>query len=213
MPKEIRLAIWIVLFVLVVLAFLFWIIYPIILKKWMRKHPKQAFYKKIIKIANYRDYYLINEFKVHPEDEYSPSVDHLLLGNKYIYLIYDYYFEGAVDASLEDDYWIYHKMDKTKVKITNPIKKSKKITEYFAVANSIDPAYMVTIVLINNDCFISPIKNASKKENLVTLSKLEKLINSYESQDIGNFDEKGMNRLIELFAEKKNNARNKEEKI
>ncbi len=213
MPKEVRLALWIVLFVLVVLAFLFWIIYPIFQTKRMRRHPKQAFYRKVLKIANYRDYYLINEFKVHSDDEYSPSVDHLLLGNKYIYLIYDYYFEGAVDASLEDDYWIYHKMDGSKVKISNPIKKSKKISEYFAVANSIDPAYMVTIVLINNDCFISPIKNASQKEKLVTLSKLEKLIGSYESQDIGNFDEKGMSRLIGLFAEKKNNVRSKENKI
>ncbi len=172
----------------------------------MRRDPKKIFHKKVMKIAEYGDYYLLNEIKVHPEDPSSPSIDHLLIGNKYFYLIYDYYFEGAVDAALNDDYWTYHKMDGTKSKIINPLRKSFEISDYFSLANSLDSSYVLTIVLINDDCFINPIKNTNQKINLATLSKLEKIINNFESQPIGNFDGNALNIIVDHFVKKKNNA-------
>lgn len=207
MPKEVRLTIWIILFVVIVAAFLFWVFYPLFKKNMMRKNHKRYFYKKVSKIANYGDYYLINGMRIHQEDPSSPSIDHLLIGNKYFYLIYDYYFEGAVDASLEDDYWIYLKANGAKTKIPNPLKVSEGISDYLSLVNSIDPSYMVTIVLINDDCFISSFQNNDGKANLSTLSKLEKLINSYESQNIGDFDGKALAKIVDNFAGKKKNAR------
>ncbi len=206
MPKEVRLTIWLVLLFVIISAFLFWIFYPPIKKKIMKKNVKKFFYKKVIKVANYGDYYLINEVVIRPENANSPSIDHLLIGNKYFYLIYDYCFDGAVDASFEDEYWTYHKAKGNKVKIENPLKVSDEISQYFALTNSIDPSYMVTIVLINDDCFISQLQNEETKLNLITLSKLEKLIDSYENQDIGDFDAKALAKVVENFSRKKQNA-------
>ncbi len=205
-PKEVRLTIWIVLLVVVVFGFLFWILYPSLRKLRMKKNVKKSFYKKVAKVANYGDYYLINEMAIHPENPSSPSIDHLLIGNKYFYLIYDYFFDGALDASAEDEYWTYHKKKGSKVKIENPLKVSSEISQYFALVNSIDQSYMVTIVLINDDCFISQLQNDDGKLKLVTLSKLEKLINSYEKENIGNFDGKALSSVVDNFVRKKKNA-------
>lgn len=190
------------------MAFLFWILYPKFKKSVTRKTPKKVYFKKVMRVAKYGDYYLVNDVKIHKEDPHSPTIDHLLAGNKYLYLIFDYYFEGAVDASLNDEYWTYHKTDGTKAKILNPIKKSAQIGEYFASNNYLDHSFIVTIVLINNDCFISPIKNDGEQEELVPLSKLEKLIRSYESHKVSEFNSDDLAKVIKRFADIKNNAKN-----
>ena len=52
MPKEVRLTIWLVLLFVIISAFLFWIFYPPLKKKIMKKNVKKFFYKRVIKAAN-----------------------------------------------------------------------------------------------------------------------------------------------------------------
>lgn len=203
MPKEIRLAIWIIVFILVVLAFLFWILYPLFRKKMMRKNPIESYYRHIMRLAKYGDYYLINGLKIRSDDPSSPKIDHILVGNKYFYLIYDYYFEGAVDANMSDDYWLYHKDDGKKERLFNPMRLAADASDQFSLVYSLNPSFLITIVLINDDCFISQFKNDEAHYLLTPLSKLDRLVDSFEKQDIAAFDANELEKIVQKLHARK----------
>ena len=77
----------------VVVLVVFFIVIPI-----NRKREKNSFkeycYKAIYKIAFDEDYYLINNFSYRVDSSKIAKIDHVLFGNKYIYLIIDVYYEG-----------------------------------------------------------------------------------------------------------------------
>ena len=184
MTQTAKLAIWIILFVLIVIFFAVWIFYGPFKRWYTRKDPRKAYYHKIRSIADLRDYYLINEFYLFLKEKSSIRIDHLLAGDKYVYLIFDYYFSGAMDANAIDDYWLYHRADGTKERIPNPIHEAETMLGRFSLRCQIPSDLLVAIVLINDDCFFTPFKNEEKAPTLVPISKLGKVIASYEGRDI-----------------------------
>ena len=87
--------------------------------------------RKIYHIALDNDYYLINNVKLASHDDKIASINHLLFGDKYIYLISDYYYRGEVSAKESDLSWIYRPLSKKEHAryIDNPILKNISLLE------------------------------------------------------------------------------------
>ena len=72
---------------------------------YKRKNFQIQFYKKVYQTALDYDYYLINQFVFRIDDNKNALVDHVLFGDKFIYVITSQYYEGdlvgkATDGSL-----------------------------------------------------------------------------------------------------------------
>ena len=98
--------VFIALAVVLVLLIIFFVIYPFIRRAYIKKHFIEVFGKKIYKIALHDDFYLINRLLLKTMDGTSIDIDHLLCGNKYIYVIHDEYFKGELYARIQDRTWI-----------------------------------------------------------------------------------------------------------
>ena len=71
------------------------------------KRFKENYYKKVYSIAFNEDYYLINKFFFKVDEGKMACIDHILFGNKYIYLITDLFYEGNLSGSYDDKSLIF----------------------------------------------------------------------------------------------------------
>ena len=121
MSESSLIALFIVLAILIALSILFIIFFPKLYKKHLRKNFVSVYGKQVYKLALHEDYYLINRLLLKTMDGTTIDIDHFLCGNKYIYVIKDYYFEGALSAKEYDHMWWYYKKDKKISEIVNYI--------------------------------------------------------------------------------------------
>ncbi len=212
MAFEVKVTIFIVTAILVGVALLFWFFYKPIKRFIFRNSPNEGFYQKIIKIVRNGDYYLINNFEVEIEKGKIMKIDHIIGGNKYIYIITDRYFDGTIVGEAVDDWWLYFTKGRkdavVKTEIVNPLMETKNMIVRLGIQRSLPMEYVVGIVLINDDCFVTGFKNVPGAVQLTTYSQLEKVINKYESEDIGDINSKDLHKAIhdlyEISEETKN---------
>ena len=175
--------------VLLVAILLFIIIYPKAHRKNLRKNYISIYGKQIYKLALHEDYYLINRLLLKTSDGRSIDIDHFLCGNKFIYVIKDYYFEGGLSAKEFDRAWIYYKKEgkkQIKQKIDNPLLLNQERTNLLCKITDLDPSFIISIVLINNDCQFSKFEGESKNNFIVTRSNFKKFIKAFENKDVAN---------------------------
>ena len=204
MPYKAELTLFIVLAVIATLFFLFLFLYPPIKKSFYKHHTVRAYYKKVARIAEDNDFYLINNFKSHTTDSLTFHIDHLLVGDKYIYCIRDRYYDGALSAKEEDESWIYYQGKNAKY-IDNPMRMNELRVEKLALMSGIKRDIFVSIVLINDDCWITPLSNTVSRSYLSSLAMLPKIIKTLESDDVPPLDQWAVERVVSDFATLKNN--------
>lgn len=212
MAFEVKVTIFIVAAVLVGVALLFWFFYNPIKRFIFRNSPNEVFYQKIIKIVRDRDLYLINNFEVEIEKNKTMKIDHIIGGDKYIYIINDRYFDGTIVGSATDDWWRYFTKGRkdavVKTEIVNPLMETKNMIIRLSIQRNLPLEYVVGIVLINDDCFVTGFKNIEGAVQLTTYSQLEKVIKKYESEPIGNINSDDLHKVIhdlyEISEETKN---------
>ncbi|MCQ2773130.1 MAG: NERD domain-containing protein [Bacilli bacterium] len=212
MAFEVKVTIFIVAAILVGAALLFWFFYKPVKRFIFRNSPNEVFYQKIIKIVRDRDLYLINNFEVEFDKGKTMKIDHIIGGDKYIYIINDRYFDGTIVGSATDDWWRYFTKGRkdavVKTEIVNPLMETKNMIIRLSIQRNLPIEYVVGIVLINDDCFVTGFKNIEGAVQLTTYSQLEKVIKKYESQQIGNINpddlHKAIHDLYEISEETKN---------
>ena len=144
---------------------------------------KYFYYKTIYKIAMDRDYYLINNFLFKIDESYVARIDHILFGDKYIYLITDSYFDGDITGKEDDTSIIRIESTGKKYYDNNPIVTSKKLLTKLSMVTGIDPSMMIGVSLINSECR-SDIKTTGKQFYIIQVNKLKSLVKAIESRDI-----------------------------
>lgn len=212
MAFEVRVTIFVVAAIIVGAALLLWFFYKPVKRFIFRNSPNEGFYQKIIKIVRNGDYYLINNFEVEIEKGKIMKIDHIIGGNKYIYIITDRYFDGTIVGEAVDDWWLYFTKGRkdavVKTEIVNPLMETKNMIVRLGIQRSLPMEYVVGIVLINDDCFVTGFKNVPGTVQLTTYSQLEKVINKYESENIGDINSKDLHKAIhdlyEISEETKN---------
>ena len=185
----------IVVSVIALLVVLFILLFPV-RKYQIKKHYIKHYHRMIYKIATYNDYYLINNFTFEIDSVTKLTVHHLLFGDKYVYLIMDFYYDGDIVGKAFDKSLIFMSNKGEKQYIDNPILICKSYLTKLAMSTSMQPSIMIGIVLLNDNCH-SNIVSDSNQFYAISRNKLPQLIKAIESRPIGNLNEKSLEKLVQ----------------
>ncbi len=169
------------------LVVLFIFLYPIIKKRILRKNPIKFYYHNIYKLANAEDYYLINSLSLESNDGKALNIDHLLFGDHYIFSILDCYFDGALSYKPEDNSWVFYYGSKKSPKIKyidNPLLINSKRINKFSLLTGLDKTYIISIVLVNDDCLFNDYVDENKTTFLIHRKCLNKIIKECENRNV-----------------------------
>lgn len=196
MPREVRITIFIVLVLLVAIFYFALFFYKPLRKIYYHHRPKEFFYHKIMKVVRNGDFYLLNNLELSLGDKDKAVIDHLMCGDKYLYVMMDFYCEGALSASPSDSRWIYYRKDGKKEEVSNPLIIAKNALMRLAMQTGINNRFFIGLVLINDDCFVNPFKNEDNDVLLVPLSKLQKVVDKYEASEVNGFVPKELYQVV-----------------
>ena len=118
-----------VIIVPIVLAvFVGFCLYVPIVGAYRRKNFQIHFYKQVYRVALDNDYYLINQFVFKIDSSKNATVDHILFGDKYIYVILSKYYQGDLIGKYLDKSLIFISHKGKKCYTDNPYNESKNMT-------------------------------------------------------------------------------------
>lgn len=189
----------------------YFLIYPLIRKKYMYMNFKYAYYKKIHNIAEINDYILLNGINLRNSDGIIVSkIDHILLGKKYIYIIKDRYYRGAISGLKDDSIWLFFDEKNQRKEISNPMMKNEERIKILSAITKIDSNLCVSIVLINSDCIIKNPEDLNNNNSFIVSSKgLKKLIKTLEKRKVDDIDqstaEKTMRDIYRVYGKGREN--------
>lgn len=174
---------------------------------FVRKHDavkifKKSIWRKLYKLAQSKDFYLLNKILVNTELD-TLHIDHLLVGDKYIYVISSRYYESNVqgDSFVAPKWEVIDKNGAVIREITNPVIFNEKRTiclAKFLGWNKQKTPMFISIVVVNNQVECN-VKNTaiSPYSFLVHKSDLAKQIKKIEkNSEFTPFDEKSLQKII-----------------
>ena len=183
MGHELQVAIYIVAASIAVAGYLFWLLFGPIYRYLLKHHTVSFYYRKVNQVVLNHDFYLINQFENQIAGSETFHIDHIIVGDKFIYCIRDLYFDGTLKANPENESWIYYHRRKW-VYIGNPLSKNALRAEHFALMANLPLDYIVPIVLINDDCYYSTFDQSKRGSYMVSLRNLNHFIEDMESRDV-----------------------------
>lgn len=187
---------FIALISLIVLLLLAWLFYRPIKKLVFKRKYKKIYYRKVYKVALYEDFYLINNFGIKADKDKVTTIDHLLFGNKWIYVIQDYYYSGEISGKIEDDSWIYNN-GKHKVYIQNLLKGNAALIRYLTTITQIKESMFISIVLVNDDLnFKIEGVNNLNDAYLTHRKDLPKIVKALEKRNVETFNEEELSQAV-----------------
>ena len=178
---------FIVTVVVVVALLLVGLLYLFYHRMTIKKKFREYDYKKVMSIAESKDYFLINNFLFRVGDNDVANVDHILFADKYIYIINDFYYEGDLGGKENDKSLILYKPNGQKFYTDNPLIFSNKIVTRLSLITGVDKSLMIGIILINDNCQVA-LENHSKQFYIIQRKRLKALIRAIESRDVGNIN-------------------------
>ena len=184
---------------IVLLVFLFICIYIPASGAYRRKHFQVHFYKQVYKVALNNDYYLINQFVFKVDSSKNATVDHILFGNKYIYVLISKYYQGDLVGKYLDKSLIFISHKGKKCYTDNPFNEVKLLTSKLSSSTSIDASLMIGIVLINDDCKVA-VQSESKQFYIIQRNRLPALIKAIESRPINSINEAQLDKAVQSIA-------------
>ncbi len=174
-------------------AILFFIIYPVLSKVIYKSNYKKIVGSKLYKIADKNDYLLKNSMVFVCEDGTKIHINHALFGNKYIYVFFDLYLNGAVIAEEEDNSWLYYFKEgkQTKKKfIDNALTIVDDKINKLCGFTGLDKSFFIGVVCLSKNSTINEIHYSVDTHRVVMQNKIERFIKTMESKDIPNIDQK-----------------------
>ena len=167
--------------IVILVAVIFYVLYR---RHFIKKNYKLFYYKRIYKIAMNNDYYLINNFLFKIDDTHVGKIDHILFGDKYIYVLIDSYFNGDIIGKEDDKSVIVLGRDGKKYYDDNPLVVNKKLISKLSVITGINPSLLIGICIINDDCRYG-IQTTGKSFYYIQSNKLKALVKAIESRPVG----------------------------
>ena len=191
---------------IVVILFLAIVLYFPISASYRRKRFQIRFYKRVYKVALESDYYLINQFYFKVDSNKLAKVDHVLFGEKYIYVILSKYYEGDLVGKSTDKSLIFISHKGKKCYTDNPIIQSKSLTSKLSSSTGLDASMLIGIILINDDCKVE-VQSESKQFYIIQRRKFPALIKAIESRPVEKINEAQLAKAVQAIA--KDNKRKK----
>ncbi|HOE54213.1 MAG TPA: NERD domain-containing protein [Bacilli bacterium] len=159
------------------------------------------FYPVVRKTAVYYDYYLINKLEIQLVSNESLFIDHMLFGNKYIYVINDYLFKGVLTGNAQDSKWILKDKKGQEIMVDSPLLKNKKLVEKLSLRTSLDHATFIAITLVSKDTKITDLEVNDSSNFVIDTRDFMKLILKIESRDIAPLNPEDLLKRVHEFDE------------
>ena len=180
--------------VVVITLLVFFVILPL-----RQRHIKNSFkeycYKAIYRVAFDEDYYLINDFKF-KIDSKTISIDHILFGNKYFYVIIDNYLPGDLIGKENDKSLILIDKRNQKFYTENQFQTCKTLIDYLALKTGISKDLLIGIAIVNNDCKVG-VESNSKQYYIIQRNKFKKLVKAIESRNVARIKQEQMEPFVQ----------------
>ena len=197
------LILFITLGVLLLLVTILFLTYPSLKRRYFKRHYVKAYGRRVFSVANNLDFYLINRLVLEAPDDTKLKVDHLLFGDKYIYVIKDYYLYGAIEGKDIDNSFIFYSMNKKdnlKSYIDNLLNENDKRIEKLAMITGNKKTFFINIVILNNDCDISRLQVENKHRFIIHRKDLKIVVEQLEAKDIAPLEKNKLNYLVHDLA-------------
>lgn len=183
---------------IVVLTLLFFFIFIPLRKRYIKKNYDEYYYRTIHRIVTNEDYYLINRFLFKVDDSRTGTIDHILFGDKYIYIISSKYYDGDLIGKQYDKSLILINSKGKKCYVNNPFLENKLLLERLSMNTDVDSQLMIGIVLVNKNVNIN-VTNESKQYYAIQVNKLPQLVKAIESREIPTINETQLARAVKVF--------------
>lgn len=204
--SNIQLAFLIIAPVVVLLFAAFCLYFPIS-HAYKAKHFQIHYYKKVYRVALDNDYFLINQYVFKIDNSKVASVDHILFGNKYIYVLSSKYYQGDLVGKYHDKSLIFISHKGKKCYTDNPYNQVKFLASKLSSSTGVDPSLMIGIVLVNDDCKVA-VESDSKQFYIIQRKRFPALIKAIESRPVAEINQNQLAKAVQSIA--KQNKRKKE---
>ena len=184
---------------IVVVLFVMVLLYFPISSAYRRKNFQTHFYKRVYKVALESDYYLINNFYFKIDNSKLAKVDHILFGEKYIYVILSKYYEGDLVGKSSDKSLIFISHKGKRCYTDNPIIQSKQLASRLSSSTGLDASLLIGITLINDDCKVE-VQSDSKQFYIIQRKRFAKLIKAIESRPVEKINEAQLEKAVQAIA-------------
>ena len=160
-----------------------------------KHHYKRYYYRKIYTYTLNRDFYLINNFVFRLDSKHNTLIDHILFGDKFIYVIMDKYYEGDLQGNSYDPDLILIGKNGSKNYVDNPYVAFNKLLSRLSTVTGISTDLMIGITMINNDCRMD-IQSSSKQFFMIQRNRFKKLVDTIELREVGNINAKSLQEAV-----------------
>lgn len=154
---------------------------------------KKRITAKLKKFAIDHDFPLLSDVVIQVRENKYVKIDHIMIGNKYIYVIACKCYYGYLNAKAIDEKWVLYRRDKL-VHIENPLKNNEKRIKILSslLDNSLED--FVNIIYLSKPVVASKIEGSKKKEFVLFEDDFEKFIEVYEKEcNLNEFSVKSVN--------------------
>ena len=182
-PQAIYLSLLITGVILVILIFVF-LLYKNILSK---KRIKKITMNRLYRFANVNDYLLLNNYKIQIDDTHEGVIDHLLITDRFIFVIHDFNLSGVIEGRYFDEQ-LNAIINKEEKYIANPMNYNRNMAKRLALYQGLDNSYLKGIVVISNDTIVN-IDEIPEQYAIVKANKLIKTIKKMDGVKIKPFKE------------------------
>lgn len=171
---------------------------------------------KIKKFAIDHDFPLLSNVIIQVRENKFIKIEHILFGNKYIYVITSKCYYGYLCANTEDEKWLLYRKDKL-IHLENPLKNNEKRIRI--LANLLDDKIedFVNVVFLSRPVVVSKMIKSKPGELVLLENDFVKTIERYEkNSNLNNFTIKSIEdatqRIFDYHNESEENYKKMKEK-
>ena len=147
-----------------------------------QKHIKELTYLKLKNFCETNDYLLLNDYRIDLDDNHAGLIDHIVISNKYIFIINDFPISGVIKGDYSDDNLVSY--DKSGAgTLVNPLNYNINLAKRLALANDLSQELIKGLVVINDDSKIM-IENGNDLFLLIRLKELRKTIKRFDKDNV-----------------------------
>ena len=155
---------------------------------------KKRINSKLKKFAVDHDFPLLSDVVIQIREDKYVKIDHIMIGNKYIYVIACKCYYGYLNAKAIDEKWVLYKRDKL-VHVDNPLKNNEKRIKILSnLLENTTREDFVNVIYLSKPVVTSKIEGSNKKEFVLFEEDFEKFIEVYEKEcNLNEFTVKSIN--------------------
>ena len=175
------------------------LLFVLLYRLWTaRKVNNKLVASKLYRFANMNDYLLLNDYRINIDDVNVGKIDHILVSNKYIYVIHDYSYYGVI-SGLYFDEQLKLTNKKGERNIANPLNYNRNLAKRLALSNGLDNTFIKGIVVVGDQSAFK-IDELPAQFNICRLSKLIKTIKELDGSEVKPFKEETIVKFINYLS-------------